>query len=203
MNVLFVITEHSSFLDPPAVDRYEDAARRLEDAAGTAVESVHYEEARDLGGAGAVILSGSSAPWAAHDRRALERLGEVARAYDGPVLGICAGMQLQAVFAGGSIRHAVTPPETGYAAIDVLDDADLLRGLPSHARVYQRHTDEIDELPDEFRVLARSEACPVEAIASPARRWWGTQFHPELTSPEHPDGARVLRNFFELAGLRS
>jgi len=52
-------------------------------------------------------------------------------------------------------------------------------------------------------VLARSEECAIEAVAAPARRWWGTQFHPELASREHPDGERVLRNFFELAGVRA
>ena len=51
-------------------------------------------------------------------------------------------------------------------------------------------------------MLARSEECAIEAIAAPARRWWGTQFHPELASPEHPEGDRVLRNFFELACVR-
>ncbi len=52
-------------------------------------------------------------------------------------------------------------------------------------------------------MLARSATCAIEVIAYPSRRWWGTQFHPELASPEHPDGDRVLRNFFELAGVPS
>ena len=203
MTVLLVVTEHSSRLTPEAIERYEEARRRVAAAAGTAVERVHYEDARDLAGAEALVLSGSHAPWAAHDPAALERLGDEVLAFDGPVLGICAGMQLQAIFAGGSVRHAAAPTAAGYHPIEVIDGGDLLAGLPARAQVYQHHTDEIDELPEGFRVLARSEECAIEAIAVPARRWWGTQFHPELASPEHPDGERVLANFFELAGVRA
>jgi GMP synthase-like glutamine amidotransferase len=39
----------------------------------------------------------------------------------------------------------------------------------------------------------------VQAVAVPARRWWGTQFHPEEFSAEHPAGERILLTFFELA----
>lgn len=202
MTVLLVVTEHSSHLTPDAIERYEGVRRRVADAARNAVERVHYEDACNLAGAEAVVLSGSHAPWAAHDTVALERLGDEVRAFDGPVLGICAGMQLQAIFAGGSVRHASAPTAAGYRPIEVIDDGDLLAGLPARARVYQHHTDEIAELPAGFSVLARSEECAIEAIAAPARRWWGTQFHPELASPEHPDGERVLANFFELAGVR-
>jgi len=203
MAVLLVVTEHPSHLTPAAIERYEEVRRRVAAVAGIAVERVHYEDARDLSGAEAVVLSGSHAPWAAHDPAVLERLGEEVRAFDGPVLGICAGLQLQALFAGGSVRHAAAPVAAGYRPIEVIDGGGLLAGLPARAQVYQHHTDEIAELPEGFSVLARSEECAIEAVAAPARRWWGTQFHPEPASREHPDGERVLRNFFELAGVRA
>ena len=203
MVVLLVVTEQRTFLDPQRSRRYERVRRRLEQVAGAAVQSRHYEDVETLQGAGAVVLSGSSAPWAAHDVDALERLGEAVRAFDGPVLGICAGMQLQAMFAGGSVAHAAGGPERGYEAIEVLDDGDLLGGLPRRPLVYQRHTDEIAELPESFRVLARSQRCPVQAIVDTKRTWWRTQFHPERSDAEHPAGERVLRNFFELAGVRA
>jgi len=47
-----------------------------------------------------------------------------------PVLGICAGMQLQAMFAGGSVRSIAPRAEQSYRAVEVLDDGDLLGGLP-------------------------------------------------------------------------
>ena len=199
MRVTFVVTEHSGSLTPRRLDHYDAVRARLERAAGSRVARVQYEEVRSLDGADAVILSGSFAPWAVHAAEALERLGDAVRGYDGPVLGICAGMQLQARFAGGSIRRSQTPAETGFATVDVVERGDLLRGLPAQIDVYQHHTDEIAELPDRFRVLARSATCSIEAIADPGGRWWGTQFHPEQFDAQHPAGEQILRNFFELA----
>ena len=172
---------------------------RLELVAGDPVTTVQYEELGSLGGADAVVLSGSFAPWAVHSPGAIERLGDVVRSYDGAVLGICAGMQLQARFAGGTLRHSPARPETGFASVDVVEQDGLLRGLPSRIEVYQHHGDEIEKLPESFRVLARSATCAIEAIVDPTRRWWGTQFHPEEFDAAHPVGERILHNFFELA----
>ncbi len=195
-----VLTEHTSALTAGRQRDYERLRVRIEQISAMCVMSTHYAEARDLHGAAAVVLSGSLAPWAAHDPAALVRLGHVVGAFGGPVLGICAGMQLQAMFAGGVVGHKTTP-RYGFGAVEVIDDRDLMRELPRPTVVYEHHTDEIIELPEGFHVLAWSEGCPVEAISAPERGWWGTQFHPEDFTPEHPAGLRVLRNFFALAGL--
>jgi GMP synthase-like glutamine amidotransferase len=200
MPTTLVVTEHSSFLTPAALTRYETIRKRLEILAGAAVRTAHYEEVGSLRNADAVVLSGSFAPWADHAPDAIDRLGDVVRGYDGPVLGICAGMQLQAMFAGGRVAHGRVAIETGFSSIDVIDDDGLLRGLPAPVEVYQHHSDEIVELPAGFRVVARSATCAIEAIVDPARRWWGTQFHPEAFDAAHPAGEQILRNFFDLAG---
>ena len=199
MSVTLVVTEHSGALSPETLAHYEAVRGRLELAAGEPVRTVQYEEVASLEGADAVVLSGSFAPWAAHVPDALERLGDAVRSYEGPVLGICAGMQLQARFAGGTVGHSPAGLETGFATVEVLEPDGLFRGLPPRIDVYQHHGDEIEELPGGFRVLARSETCAIEAIAHTARPWWGTQFHPEAFDDEHPLGERILRNFFALA----
>ncbi len=196
----FVITEH-----PPAMTRalerhYEVIRKRLERLAGVPVRSQHYCDGGDFDGAAAVILSGSFAPWAAHDPHALARLGESVQRFDGAVLGICAGMQLQAIFAGGAIGPRVRPA-VGYGRIKVLQGDDLLGGLGVTAVAYEHHGWDVVTLPDGFEVLARSEDCAVEAVRARERHWWGTQFHPERFTAQHPDGARVLRNFLALAGV--
>jgi GMP synthase (glutamine-hydrolysing) len=199
--VTFVITEHPSHLGEERRRRYEKIEARLEEIAGRPVSSVHYLDVERLG-PGPIVLSGSGAPWAAHDPVALDRLGSVVRAADACVLGICAGVQLLARFAGGRVEPMAAsgrPPEVGYLPLEVLDDSDLLAGLPGRATVFQDHEDEITELPADFRLLARTAGCETQAIAAPGRRWWGTQFHPERFDAEHPDGGRVLANFFELA----
>ncbi len=199
MSVRFVVTEHPGALTDERRRHYERIRQRLERIAGRPVRSIPYPDVEDLTGATAVVLSGSFAPWAVHERGALDRLGERVRAFRGPVLGICAGMQLQAVFAGGSIEAAAAPVEPGYFPVQVTDASDLLSGLAPQATVYHHHADEIRTLPDGFRVLASTSWCRVEAIADPSRCWWGTQFHPEEYSGDHPDGERVLENFFGLA----
>jgi GMP synthase-like glutamine amidotransferase len=196
-----VVTEHRSRLDAARKRRYEEIRSSLEEIAGQPVRSIHYLDADRLG-PGPVVLSGSSAPWDEHDAADLARLGDAVRSADAPVLGICAGLQLLAGFAGGRVEPMAAdgrPPERGYLPLDVLDDSDLLAGLPARATVFQSHTDEISELPADFRVLARTRGCEIQAIAAPERRWWGTQFHPERFDADRPDGKRVLANFFELA----
>jgi len=198
MSVTLVLTEHSGALTPETIARYNTVRERLESAAGTPVSTVRYEELESLEGADAVVLSGSYAPWAVHSTDAIDRLGEAVRGYGGPVLGICAGMQLQAKFAGGTIRHSPSPVQ-GVTTVEVLKQEGVLRGLPPRIGVYTHHSDEIEELPACFNVVARSASCAIEAIEDPARRWWGTQFHPEEFNAAHPAGERILRNFFELS----
>jgi GMP synthase-like glutamine amidotransferase len=195
---VFVVTEHPSALSDERKHHYDRIRRRLEHVSGGDVESVRYVDVGDLRGAGAVVLSGSFAPWAWHDPAALEDLGRRIRDFDGPVLGICAGVQLQAMFAGGAVGRAKQKVE-GFGRVDVLDGSDLLRGMPASITVYKHHSDEIVLRPDGFRVVATSSECAVEAISCPDLLWWGTQFHPEEFRREHPAGERVLRNFFELA----
>ena len=200
VRVDFVITEHPSFLDAERTVGYEEIRRLLSALAGRPVDAVHYLDVRSLGPA-PVVLSGSRAPWAAHDPGSLDRLGEAVLAADAPVLGICGGMQLLARFAGGRIATMVPEDreELGYAPIEVLEANDLLGGLAGRPTVFHDHRDEVTVLPGGFQVLARTESCAIQAIAAPERRWWGTQFHPERFDDEHPDGERVLRNYFSLA----
>lgn len=201
MAVELVFTERRAELTAPRAENYARLRERLAAASGEAVEVAHYEQVdpQRLGRASSIVLSGSSAPWSVRDPAELDKLGEAVIASGRPLLGICAGMQLQARFAGGKIGPS-GKPEHGFSSIEVLETSDLLRDLPIHAVVFQDHTDEITTMPEGFRVLASSAACAVQAIAAPARRWWGTQFHPEESTPEHPTGERVLRTFFELAG---
>ncbi len=199
--VVLVVTEHPSWLAPARVEGYERIRRRLERIATRPVESVHYLDVGELD-AEAVVLSGAKAPWVAHHEDDLARLGDAVLRSERPVFGICAGVQLLTMFAGGEVEPMASSgrlPERGFMPLEVLDDGDLLRGLGPVATVYQDHEDEITVLPDGFRVLARTQGCEVQAVAVPGRRWWGTQFHPESSDAEHPDGDRVIENFFALA----
>ena len=200
MVVECVFTERRADLDDARARNFERLRRRLRQASGAALRVSHYEDvdASRLARAGAIVLSGSTAAWPSRDRAELARLGDAVLASGRPVLGICAGMQLLARFAGGTLALGGSW-EHGFLPIRIEDRSDLLGDLPDDPVVFHDHTDEIDVLPEGFRVLASSDACGVQAFADTGRRWWGTQFHPEESTPEHPAGARVIENFFELA----
>jgi GMP synthase-like glutamine amidotransferase len=104
------------------------------------------------------------------------------------------------MFAGGAIARR-RDPVVGFRRIEAPVHADLLEGMGPTATVYAHHSEDVVALPSDALVLARSERCAVEALRLTGRRWWGTQFHPEVFSARHPDGRRVLENFFALAGL--
>ena len=197
--VAFIVSEHRGGLTPPRVARFNRARKRLAELAAAEVDAIQYEDVDRLD-ADALVLSGSYDPWALHDAGALSRLGEALVAYDRPVLGICAGMQLQVRFAGGTIGKA-SEPGAGFTAVEVVASDGVLAGLPPRIDVYEEHTDEVTMLPENLRLLARSKRCAVEAIAAVDRPWWGTQFHPEQWTDARPAGREILASFLRLAGI--
>src|SRR5262249_40272406 len=146
VRVALVYTERRADLTEERARNYDRLRTGLEDV-GASVAGCWYEEV-DVDGADAVVLSGSSAPWSAHDPAALDRLGAALGGV--PVLGICAGMQLQTRFAGGEIAPAAKP-EHGLSPVDLHDRGDLLRGLDERIVVFHDHTYEVTRLPESFR----------------------------------------------------
>ena len=198
MRILFVVTEHEGGITPQRREGYDAVRTRIASMTDARVESAPYWTIESPS-ADALVLSGSADPWALHDPVALERFYEVLRRYPGPVLGICAGMQML-VRAGGGAIGASAQPTRGFVAVDRLDDSDLLSGSAPSFEVFQSHEDEVTRLPSGFRVLATSQSCRVEAVAADDRPWWGTQFHPEAWDPEHPAGEAIIERYLQLVG---
>lgn len=199
MRILFVITEHEDGLTPDRKSAYDAVHARIASLTSAVVESEPYW-AIDSVTADVLILSGSADPWALHRPVLLERFYDVLRRFPGPVLGICAGMQMLVRAAGGTVSTAARETR-GYAAVEVLDDSDLFAGSAEAIEVFKSHEDEVSVVPPGFRILATSDSCRVEALAARDRPWWGTQFHPEAWDPEHPDGRDLLARFLLLAGV--
>ncbi|MCR3884191.1 MAG: GMP synthase subunit A [Methanothrix sp.] len=118
---------------------------------------------------------------------------------DVPILGICLGLQLMAETFGGRVEKGVVG---GYAEVDVevLEEDDILKGLPSKIRTWASHADQVVRLPQQFRVLARSQVCEIEAMRHETRPLYGVQWHPEVVHTE--GGTRLLENFIELCRER-
>ncbi len=114
-----------------------------------------------------------------------------------PVLGICYGMQAMAAQLGGKVE-ASAHREFGYAEITPLDSellAELNDGNADEPllKVWMSHGDRVEALPDGFRVTARSVNSPLAAMEDPARKYYGVQFHPEVTHT--PQGQAIIDRF--------
>jgi GMP synthase (glutamine-hydrolysing) len=109
-----------------------------------------------------------------------------------PILGICYGMQLACKRLGARVERAERR-EYGRATLEVDDDRDLLHSIPRSTTAWMSHGDQISQLGDAFETLARTDTCPHAAVRHASGRFWGTQFHPEVTHTPH--GADLLENF--------
>jgi GMP synthase (glutamine-hydrolysing) len=125
-----------------------------------------------------------------------------------PVLGICYGMFTMAVQLGGSVE-ASSLREFGYAEVRARGHTKLLAGIEDlrtpegHGllKVWMSHGDKVTELPPGFALMASTESCPIAGMADEARRFYGVQFHPEVTHTVQ--GAAMLRRFVrEICGCR-
>ncbi len=69
-----------------------------------------------------------------------------------------------------------------------LDNAVEQDGEIRH-NVWMSHGDKVTQLPEGFSVIATTESAPIAAMADEKRRFYGIQFHPEVThtpaGPEH------------------
>ncbi len=109
-----------------------------------------------------------------------------------PVLGICYGMQLACDFLGGKVASSSTR-EFGRAICEVDSNDELFKDFPSQAQVWMSHGDQVQQVSEVFKSLARTDTCPVAAVKHVTLPVYGLQFHPEVTHT--PEGATLLKNF--------
>lgn len=116
-----------------------------------------------------------------------------------PVLGICYGMQAMAHQLGGKVE-AAGEREFGYARVRI-DDVSLLFKDLADARnqnntfldVWMSHGDHVTEIPHGFSIIGSTESAPISAIANDEKRFYGLQFHPEVTHTKQ--GKSILSRF--------
>ncbi|MDX9992547.1 MAG: glutamine-hydrolyzing GMP synthase [Anaerolineales bacterium] len=114
-----------------------------------------------------------------------------------PILGICYGMQALSHALGGKVDPSAHR-EYGHAIVEPLADNPLLGGQPF--QVWMSHGDKLTELPPGFQALATSKNSPFAAMADPARKYYGLQFHPEVNHTL--GGSEIIRRFVtEVAGV--
>ncbi|MGY0556850.1 MULTISPECIES: glutamine-hydrolyzing GMP synthase [unclassified Lysobacter] len=115
-----------------------------------------------------------------------------------PILGICYGMQTMAKQLGGE-TEAADQREYGHAEVALVSHDRLLDGLKDHPGspprldVWMSHGDHVSRAPEGFVVTAKTDRIPVAAMANDSKRWYGVQFHPEVTHTKQ--GGALLKQF--------
>lgn len=139
-----------------------------------------------------------------------------------PVLGICYGMQLGCQQLGGHVQPGQSREygrtklclvassqgtEAGYqkngqefsSPSPLVSRPSLFTDFPTETTVWMSHGDVVNDVGPDFLPLARTDACPIAAVAHRTRLFYGVQFHPEVTHT--PQGQTLLRNFvFDVCG---
>ena len=125
-----------------------------------------------------------------------------------PVLGICYGMQTMAHQLGGKVEGGHLR-EFGFASVRARGHTRLLADIADFTtpeghgmlNVWMSHGDKVTELPPGFRLMASTESCPIAGMADDERRFYGVQFHPEVTHTQQ--GRAILERFvLEICGAR-
>ncbi|MFQ5470692.1 MAG: glutamine-hydrolyzing GMP synthase, partial [Gammaproteobacteria bacterium] len=117
-----------------------------------------------------------------------------------PVLGICYGMQTMTSQLGGKVENA-DHHEYGYAQVRARGHSKLLKDIEDHTTdegygmldVWMSHGDHVIDLPPGFKMIASTTNAPIAGIADEERKFYGLQFHPEVTHTRQ--GHRIISRF--------
>lgn len=112
-----------------------------------------------------------------------------------PLLGICYGMQALAHQLGGVVAPS-GKREFGHAQLSLIAPSLLFEKIASktlNLDVWMSHGDKVTQLPAGFKVLASSINAPIAVMADEQKRYYGLQFHPEVTHT--PQGQEILERF--------
>ncbi|HEX2531365.1 MAG TPA: glutamine-hydrolyzing GMP synthase [Burkholderiaceae bacterium] len=183
-------------------------ARRVREA-GVFSEVFPYdvtnEFIRHYGAAGIILSGGPNSVTEGDTPRAPQAVFEIGV----PVLGICYGMQMMAEQLGGKVEIGKVR-EFGYAEVRARGHTALLTGINDFVtseghgmlKVWMSHGDKVVEMPPAFKLMASTDNCPIAAMADETRKFYGVQFHPEVTHTLQ--GKAIIGRFVhEICGCKS
>ncbi|PSU71279.1 GMP synthase (glutamine-hydrolyzing) [Photobacterium phosphoreum] len=117
-----------------------------------------------------------------------------------PVFGVCYGMQTMAEQLGGKVAGS-DEREFGYAQVKIVEQTAFLKDIQDAVAadgtplldVWMSHGDKVVEIPADFIKVAETDTCPFAAMANEDKRFYGVQFHPEVTHTRQ--GMKLIENF--------
>jgi len=136
----------------------------------------------------ALIFSGS--PFSCYQKNA-PKVDPKIYELDLPILGICYGQQLIAYQLNGQVS-SYQSKQFGKEILKI-EKSKLFDGLASPQIVWFSHGDQVDKLPVGFRVIASTKNAKVAAMENPLKKFYGIQFHAEVSHT--PNGDKIISNF--------
>ena len=115
-----------------------------------------------------------------------------------PVLGICFGHQIISKLNGGKVKQSKYR-EFGLANISKKNNSLLIKNLfkkKKLIKVWMSHADQVSKLPKNFKVIASSQNSKFAIVEDKINKFYGVQFHPEVTHTEN--GKKIIKNFIFL-----
>ena len=120
-----------------------------------------------------------------------------------PVLGICFGHQVLSKLNGGKVKQS-KHREFGLANIKKRKNSLLTKNFFNKnkmIKVWMSHADQVSKLPKNFDVIASSQNSKFAIVENKSKRFYGVQFHPEVTHTEN--GKKLISNFiFLICGVK-
>lgn len=114
-----------------------------------------------------------------------------------PVFGICYGHQLMQYLLGGKVvRGGEGETEYGLADVKIIEEKAVFKGLSGTTRVWMSHGDTVQQMAEGFVEAGQTSDCINSALFDVNRRFYGVQFHPEVT--HSVDGMKMLDNFLDI-----
>ena len=109
-----------------------------------------------------------------------------------PILGICYGMQTLAEQMGGQVISSDNK-EFGHSELNIVVESAMLKGIDKRLNVWMSHGDQVQDLPDNFKLIASTSTAPIAVMEHESLPIYALQFHPEVT---HTDkGQNIIENF--------
>ena len=112
-----------------------------------------------------------------------------------PILGICFGHQIISKELGGKVKKSRFR-EFGFAEIKKVNNSLLIKNFFNNKNtnnVWMSHADHVSKLPNGFKVVASSKNSKFTIIENNKKKYYGVQFHPEVTHTNK--GKILLKNF--------
>ena len=101
-------------------------------------------------------------------------------------------MQTLAEQMGGHVV-SVDQKEFGHSSLDVVSNSKIFEGINKKLNVWMSHGDQVQDLPDNFKLIASTSTAPIPVMEHESLPMYGIQFHPEVTHTEQ--GKKILDNF--------